>query len=331
MPTEQQITDAYTARALRLIRFSNGVTEDALGRLRGLARDIRRELADEDLSRLGRRELKALLTRVSLAVVVTFDAISTHQTTQFAQLLRTESKWAAKAGALGKAASETALTTTATTWAVLGLPLAKRWEHQGAGLANKVAAAIRNAATVDQDARDLLALIVGKGRRGREKGGILGTARRQAATLTETATDEAAYAGRKAAWKAGGINALKWHSILDSRTTPGCAVRAGKLYDLDFQPIGHSVPIDKPPPRHWNCRSILVAMKYPEGKMPADGQDAFNETFEQWLERQTQEGQDAMLGVGRADLWRRGVITTRQLIDQRGHVLTLGELQKLHT
>lgn len=51
----------------------------------------------------------------------------------------------------------------------------------------------------------------------------------------------AACAGCQAAWKAGDIRYIKWHSILDSRTSIGCAVRAGKLYTFEFQPVNHDV------------------------------------------------------------------------------------------
>lgn len=51
-----------------------------------------------------------------------------------------------------------------------------------------------------------------------------------------------------------------WNSTLDSRTTPLiCGVRDQKLYDNNFQPVGHSLPwIDGPGRAHFNCRSVRI-------------------------------------------------------------------------
>jgi hypothetical protein len=159
------------------------------------------------------------------------------------------------------------------------------------------------------------------------QGGLIDNVRRTSRTLTGTAVDTAAYAGRLATFKAGGVTALQWHSVLDSHTTVGCAVRAGLLYDLELKPIGHEVPIERPPPRHWNCRSILLPMKFRKGAPMPDKPSA---KFRDWLDKMTPDEQADVLGAGRAELYRRGVITQSDLVNQRGRVLTLDELRRLH-
>jgi hypothetical protein len=50
-------------------------------------------------------------------------------------------------------------------------------------------------------------------------------------------------------------------------------------------------------------------------------------SFEDFIRGLSPEEQDDILGDGRADLWRRGVITKADLVNQRGRVLTLRELR----
>ncbi|MFC5490013.1 hypothetical protein [Dokdonella soli] len=59
---------------------------------------------------------------------------------------------------------------------------------------------------------------------------------------------------------------------------------------------------------------------------PADGGPQ-RDSFAQFLARHTTTQQDAMLGKGRAELYRIGTITFADLIGQREQTLTLAELR----
>ncbi|UZV57178.1 hypothetical protein [Pasteurella multocida] len=59
-----------------------------------------------------------------------------------------------------------------------------------------------------------------------------------------------------------------------------------------------------------------------------DGQVKANITYEDWLKNKTKAQQDEILGKGKADLWRNGVITFRDMLDQSGRPLTLKELRE---
>jgi hypothetical protein len=91
-----------------------------------------------------------------------------------------------------------------------------------------------------------------------------------------------------------------------------------------------------------NCRSVLVGIRrtYRELGINIDeikkttrasdeGQIAASTTFDQFLNRKTIEQQNEMLGKGKAQLWRDGKITLRDLLDQSGRPLTLEELKHL--
>ena len=242
-----------------------------------------------------------------------------------ADLLDAEAAWAANAGGFKEKPSATAIASALSGLLVLGWPLLKLWNRQGANLSDRIAATLRGASANGQPLVDAVVAIFGQGPRGRERGGLFETARQQAATLADTSAHAAAYAGRLAAWKAAGVSMLKWHSILDSRTTIHCAVRAGKTYSIDFKPIGHDIPMGPPPPAHWNCRSILIAMS-PDYTPPSDGQDPYSESLDAWLNRQPERLQDELLGPTRAGLWRAGKITTRGLVGRDGEPLPIEKL-----
>ncbi|MDO9894668.1 phage head morphogenesis protein, partial [Glaesserella parasuis] len=52
--------------------------------------------------------------------------------------------------------------------------------------------------------------------------------------------------------------------------------------------------------------------------------------YENWLKSKSPEQQDQVLGKGKADLWRRGVITFADMLDQSGRPLTLKDLYLTH-
>jgi hypothetical protein len=321
-PTPQEIADRYTRRSLALIRYANGLAASADADIRALGLELRSLLLGFS-SEMTRRELVAFLRKIDDAISATFNGIAAAHAESMGELVSIEAAFAARAGIASRSASETAIAAALRSLVVQGAPLSAQWRRIASDLSFRIGAAVRDAYAQSQAPADLAA-VVGTGRT--IAGGQLDGARRAARSLTGTAVDTAAYAGRVATWRAGGVNALQWHSVLDSHTTVGCAIRAGLLYDLDFKPIGHDIPIERPPPRHWNCRSILLPMRFREGApMPVSAQPKFRE----WFDGLSAEEQDELFGVGRADLFRRGVITQSDLVNQRGRILTLGELRKL--
>lgn len=326
MLSERQLVDLYTRRALQRTRVANGWNRAAQRDLRALSRELAWILSSVDLQQLGKRRMNQLLREVDEAVSATYGAIGARNVKALGELSAIEAAWTTQAAGLRRAASEAAIVAAADNLTVVGLPAARHWERQAVALSDRIAATVRTAAAAGQESSAVVRAVIGSGRQGRELGGLMGTARQQSATLINTSAHSAAYAGQMTAWKAGGINALKWHSILDTRTTIGCAARSGKLYTLEFEPIGHDIPIEALPPAHWGCRSILVGMRY-DGPLPSDGHDPYSESLDDWLKRHSPEMQDEMLGVGRADAWRDGAITTRDLLGQYGQTLSLAELR----
>ena len=175
----------------------------------------------------------------------------------------------------------------------------------------------------------------------------LGHRNRMAATTESGASDERAMRARLDMMQASAarltvlrensdiIAGYRQISTFDGHTCLICMAYSGACWDLKGNPIrGTVLPFLGGPPRHFNCRSGLVAIlknrlfdnaattrASDEGPLPA------SMTFDDFLRRKSQAYQDKMLGAGRGDLWRRGKIVCRDLLDREGHILTLEELQ----
>ena len=67
----------------------------------------------------------------------------------------------------------------------------------------------------------------------------------------------------------------------------------------------------------------------PSTRASDEGPISANITFDDFLKRKTVDEQDEMLGKGRAELFRAGKITLRDLLDQSGNPLTLKQLKAL--
>ena len=108
------------------------------------------------------------------------------------------------------------------------------------------------------------------------KGGVMGTATRDAETLVLTSS----------AHVSGDINrkllegnddafeGLKQASTLDSQTSPTCRKYDGKEFLFpDMKPRGHNLPYDGGVPRHPRCRSIEIALLRQTEDMRRRGMD----------------------------------------------------------
>lgn len=307
--TPRQIADQHTRRALIVLRVAAGLAESADASVARIGKRVLELVSAVDLESAGRREVTALLAQVAETVKAAYNSISLAQRESVRELLAIEAEWASRIYG-GREVSEAAIEQAMTELLVIGAPIAVVWQRAGASLSASIGDAIRQAVVSPAPVRDEIRDAVARARRG-------------AQSIAETSTQAAATAGHVEAAQRNGAVAYRWISVLDGRTTEGCALRNGLVYGLDYQPIGHSIPIERPPPRHFGCRSILIGLL----RMPREGDVDFDQTFEQWANGLTPAEQDDLLGMGRADLWRRGAITKRDLVDQRGRVLTLRELR----
>ena len=119
-------------------------------------------------------------------------------------------------------------------------------------------------------------------------------------------------------------------SVLDTKTSVICGARSGLVWDLDKNPVEHQVSYAIPP-LHPNCRSYLKLLTKSWRELGLDedeiDEEQDNLTYEEWLKGKSRVEQDQVLGKGKADLWRNGVITFSDMLDQSGRPLTLSDLR----
>ena len=137
----------------------------------------------------------------------------------------------------------------------------------------------------------------------------------------------------------------EWISILDGATTPGCRIRAGKLYDENYRPVGHKVPFGSGPPRHWRCRATISIILKPieeldkvdkrfsslpqKQRVAFGGQVPQDTTFNGWLKTRPETEQMEILGKKRWVLWKNNNLSVSDMVNQADRQITLVELEKL--
>lgn len=312
--------DQYVAHALKLIQVSNGQNAAVSSILRQLQRRLATLIRTTEAHIPGRRRTLEFQRSVDALILDAYTMIATRQARAVAALVSMEAEWAGRAGRYDVELPSTA--STIREFTVLGNTIDEHWQRQAANLRTKVIAEVRLGQLAGQSNAQIVARVAGTGPA--MKGGLMEVARRDARGVVDATTHSAADAGRRATMKAAGVNAVKWMAILDPKVCVSCGERAGKLWTIDGEAVGHNIPYASPVLHPW-CRCILLPMKYPDGP-PEDGGKEVDK-FENWLKKQSVEQQNDTLGKGRADLWRDGKVDVDELIGQNGMVMTLRQLQ----
>ena len=174
---------------------------------------------------------------------------------------------------------------------------------------------------------------------------VLESTRKDAARLTQTAVHSVANAARMATYEENSDLIASYSAVVtfDRRTCSVCASYSGLSWDINKKPIGHD-KIFPNYPIHLSDRCSMVAntkswkelgFDLPEPKVGTrasdEGQVSRNITFDEFLKGKSQAYVDDMLGKGRADLFRRGVISLQDLTNGATRPLTLKELEAKYT
>ena len=147
--------------------------------------------------------------------------------------------------------------------------------------------------------------------------GLLDQTRREIEAIARTSINHISNAAHMEVYKEAedDLEGVRWVSILDSRTSPICRARSGKIY-----PVG-----DGPrPPAHPNCRSRVVGIVLGVG-IPKP------QNYQGWLKKQPVGVQDEILGNTRGKLFRQGGLDLERFVDMRtGRQYSLDDLKKQH-
>lgn len=181
--------------------------------------------------------------------------------------------------------------------------------------------------------------------------GVAGKMKRDAESVARTAVNHVSARTREMTFRENDnlIASVRFVATLDERTTDQCLATDGKEFPIDEGPR---------PPLHFKCRSTVVpvlkslrelGLPVKEGsvrvrrgtrpsKGPADasafgprknGQIPADVTGIRWLKAQPAAFQNEMLGKGRAEVLRRGVVPFEKFVDRRFRPLSLKELEAL--
>lgn len=173
--------------------------------------------------------------------------------------------------------------------------------------------------------------------------GVMPLARRNAAAIVQTAMATVAAEARRATFQANRdiTNGIVQISTLDGHTSLTCIAYSGATWDLDYEPIGENdLPYHGGVPRHFSCRSaesaILLSLRDmgidmddpdPGMRASSDGPISAKTTFADFLKMKGADYQNEVLGPGRAEMFRAGKLTPRDLVDMRGRPLKLMDLK----
>lgn len=334
---ERQIADSLLSHNLDLLRLNAGMRLDALKVLKRLERELVSRLSAGTLTEYSKAAADYLLASVKAVTQKYYADISAKADEALAGMSQVQQQVVrtalAEVGYGAALAPATHFATALTDVLIQGAPSKDWWAKQADDVAFKFSNAVRQGIVQGKTNGDII----------REVRTVMDVGRANAAALVQTSVQQVANSSLIETFKqnADVIKGMMQLSTLDSHTTDVCMAYNGAEWDLDEEPMGDTkLPFNGGPPRHWNCRSVLVpitksfaelGMNAPEmqggARASTDGPVAANTTFGDFLERKGKAFQDEMLGKGRAELWRNGTITLPQLLDQKGNPLTLAELK----
>lgn len=174
--------------------------------------------------------------------------------------------------------------------------------------------------------------------------GVMPLAKKNAAAIVQTSMATVSAAARRATLELNKdvTNGFMQVSTLDSHTSLTCIAYSGACWNWEYEPInGNDLPWNGGVPRHWNCRSAEIALMKtlremgidmdepePGQRASAAGPISAKTSFADFLKMMGPEYQDETLGKGRAELFRAGKLTPRELVDVSGRPLKLSQLKE---
>lgn len=321
-----QQVDRILTRQVALLRVSADTRKRILSRLKRTGAKVIAQVASDLGTIKNKRQLNQLLNVTDEIIKSEFAEMSGVMDKLLTELEEKEVTFAASLLEISPLARPKALKLVKDVL-ILGAPSEDWWGKQSDTLNFNFASLVRQAVadnlTVDQIARRVRPLF--------------STTERGIRALVNTSLASASNNARLAVFdsSAGDLESVQQISTLDGHTSDVCMAYSGARWTLpDHKPIGDAPDFNNGPPRHFNCRSVLVPVTIfsdePGQRVSELGLVDRNITFDEFLKMKTKEQQDEMLGEGKAQLWRDGVITLRDLLNQEGRPLTLKQLEKLH-
>jgi hypothetical protein len=245
--------------------------------------------------------------------------------------------------------TENYLRTLASDALIQGSPAKNWWLRQAQDTQFKLANEIRIGAAQGETNAQIIKRIVGQEVTAKAvpdfvgPPGVMPLARKNAAAVVQTSVATVAAAARRKTFELNRdiTNGIMQVSTLDGHTSLTCIAYSGAQWDHDYEPInGNDLPYNGGVPRHFNCRSSEIAlmktlremgidMDEPDPGMRASssGPISAKTTFADYLKMKGEDYQNEVLGKGRAELFRQGKLSPRDLVDMSGRQLKLSDLK----
>lgn len=340
--TEQTLQDKILRHSLQIMRLSAGEQGRVDAIMAELERELRALLASADLTNPQRRVVEGLVKQADEAIKSGYArAGASTDTYALAQHVAEKTQEIIQdvipAGV--KLPSDAVLLNLGKDVLIDGAPSSAWWSKQELDTAFKFAAQVRQGIVNGETQERIVGRIVGR----RGEPGIMDIARRNARALVHSSVMTASNQARLATFKknAGLIKGVRWLATLDGHTCNRCAALDGQAWNLDGEKLPGTRVEFMAPPIHFGDRCVLspipktfkdIGLDIPEPSNagqrasslgPVHGKTTFND----FLERQTPEFVNSVLGKARADLWRAGKITVRDLVSGTGRELTLEQIR----
>lgn len=339
---DEKLFDEVLSQALNVLRLSASKRAATLRRLDRMAADLVKKLQEEELSKANQRRIKRVLSESKRIIYEAYTGIQGElDFGPIAQVVgsRMATVLQVVLGVDVNPLPAPYLRSVASRVLIEGGPLDEYWNGQSEATTRRFAAAVRTGLTNSETNQQIISRIVGKS----GQPGIMEVTKRNAATLVQTSVQAVANDARRNVFENNSdvIKGIKQVSTLDSHTSQVCIAYSGASWTLDKKPIDKSPPWNGGCPRHFNCRSLEVPITKtfkemglnipefePTTRASSSGQIDAKTTFDDYLKRMGKGFQDEVLGVGKADMWRSGKITLRDLVDGSGAPMTLEELRR---
>ena len=332
------ILQKILTQQLDLLRLEAGVRARVERILRDLLRELSGLIANEDLTAFGKARMNALIREAAAAIDnyylraqgeldLTMLGVAKVQTVHTAAILNTHFSAQLAVGL----PTEKFIEKLVSNVLIQGAPSAEWWSRQSQDTAFKFANAVRQGAIQGETNTQIV-------KRVRD---VMDVSASNARSLVHSSIQTVANEARRETFKKNDdvVVGVEQVSTLDGHTTEICIAYDGAQWDLDGNPIGgNDLPYNGGAPRHWGCRSVEVPITKtfrelgidvaePLAGLRASAEGPTSMTMKQFLDSRTKDQLDDQLGVGRAELFRSGVITRSQLLDLRCNPLSLSQLQ----
>lgn len=328
------------SKQIDLLRLTANEQKSVLEILKNLEKELVSKLNDFDLTSNNRRNLNSLLTEVKSTVDFYYSSISGTVNNTLYDVSKFESDSlqksitsALKGSVTVQLPTEAFLAKLVDNQLIQGAPSSEWWARQSGDLAFRFSNEVRQGLAQGETTSQIV-------KRVRE---IMSIAKNNAFALVNTSVQTVANSSRLETFKQNSdvIKGVRQLSTLDSHTTSICVAYSGGEWDLDGKPInGTTLPFNGGPPRHFNCRSVLVpitksfkelGLDIPEParatRASVDGPVSAKITMEEFIKNKGDAFAEELLGKGRAKLYLEGKMTLQQLLDQSGRPLNLSELK----